>query len=454
MDETDQPQDPVPSALLPTGNGEPSYGSSPLKFVGERQLLLNEAHARPPVDIPIKSSVTRLMMTAPAGTDGNDPAFEHLQRMCSETSCPVPAKQAKHHVFETGSLRIVWERHTEFYSLTFIRPELGDALFSETALGNVPPQWLAEQPGEVLSATHLVVLPVTVYEDEFEIARKAFGRNDFTASKATNGPVTIASDFRAHADGFTRVLVFDRGTGDGFRGRLVQRLLEIDAYRLAALMALPVARKLTIDLNGLERRLEEIIHRLASKPEMGVDRQLLDDLSEIAGTIEELEQETHFRLSASAAYYRIVLERVDRLREERIDGRQRIGMFMERRLGPAMRTCEATERRLQNLANRTSRAAQLLRTRVNVAVEEGNKSLLESLNKRSEAQLRLQQTVEGLSAVALTYYAVGLVSYMASAAVDAGLDVPKNLIVGLSVPILAALTLLGLKRMRDNLHKG
>lgn len=454
MDDTDQRQDPVPSALMPTAVDESSYSGSPFRFVAERQLLLNEAHARPPVAIPLKSAVTRLMMTAPPGGDGGDPAFEHLQMMCRETSCPIPAQQSKHHIFESSSLRIVWERHTEFYSLTFIRPELDDALFTETALSNVPPGWLAKAPGEVLSATHLLVLPVTVYEDEFEIARKAFGRDDFTASKATNGPVTIASDFRAHADGFTRMLVFDRGTGDGFRGRLVQRVLEIDAYRLAALMALPVARKLTQDLNALEQRLETIIHRLAKNQKVGTDRALLDDLSEIAGTIEELEQDTHFRLSASAAYYRIVLERIERLREERIDGRQRIGMFMERRLGPAMRTCEATERRLQNLANRTSRAAQLLRTRVNVAVEEGNSRLLESLNKRSEAQLRLQQTVEGLSAVALTYYAVGLVAYMAGAAVDAGVDVPKNLIVGLSVPIIAALTLLALKRMRDNIHKG
>lgn len=448
-DEGTGPEAPAPA----TPGAHRAMRESMFRFLPERRDLINEAHARPPVDVPMNAGVTRLMLTAPPTSEGDDPAFLHLQRMCADSSNPVPSEKAKHYIFEAGSLRVVWERHTEFYSLTFIRAGIDDITFQETALSSVPQDWLANQPGEIVSAAHLLVLNVSVYEEPFELARKAFGRDDFPASKVSGASVSIATDFRAHGDGFLRVLVFDQGSGDGFRGRLVQRLLELDAYRLAALMSLPVARWLGLELNKLEIRLEEVIDNLAGSPEMGTDRSLLGELFDIAGKIEELEQGTSFRLSASRAYYKVVLERIERLREERIDNRQRIGMFVERRLGPAMRTCEAVEQRLQNLATRASRASQLLRTRVDVAVEEQNARLLESLNKRSEAQLRLQETVEGLSVVALTYYAVGLVGYVVGAAYEAGFELPKNLIVGASVPVIAGLTLLALRRMRKRLHQ-
>ena len=451
MDGEDE-QEPPLAPSQPSAGSRAGASSLGLNFLAERNDLVNEAHARPPFDMPCPAAVTRLMMTVPLGSDGEDAAFRHLQRMCEETANPVPQQKAKHHTFQTGQVDVVWERHTEFYSLTFVRPELDDTSVRETALTSVPPHWLDEQPGEVISATHLLVMPATVYTDPFEVARKTFGRNDFAASQTGSGPVTIATDFRAHADGFLRILAFDQGAGPGYRGRLVQRLLEIDAYRLAALMALPVARRLTSELNVLETRLDQILQRLATRPEMNTDRALLDDLSSVAGQLEELDQATNFRFSASRAYYRVVQERIERMREERIDGRQRIGVFMERRLGPAMRTCEAADQRQQSLAVRVGRAAQLLRTRVNVAVEEQNARLLESLNKRSEAQLRLQETVEGLSVVALTYYAVGLVSYLVGAANDAGAGLPKGLMVGLSVPLIAGLTLLAQRRMRARIH--
>lgn len=448
---TDDPSlsDPLPSSLAPTPDASPAPARADgLRFVAQRRELLSEAHARPPIDVPSPAGVTRLMLTVPHPENGSDLAYEHLRRMCEDASSAVPLQGSKHHVFETGAIKVIWERHTEFYSLTFIREGLEDPSFQETPIDSVPPAWLAEQPGEILSATHLLTLPIDVYADPMAIARKTFGRDDFAAAKTASGQMTLAADFRPHADGFLRMLVFDMGSAPGFRGRVVQRLLELDAYRLAALMALPVARRLSGELDAIEDRLDGVLSRLASAPEMVTDKALLADLSKIAGEIEELDHQTSFRFSASHAYYRIVLERMERLREERIEGRQRISTFMDRRLAPAMRTCEAVEQRQQGLAIRAGRAAQLLRTRVNVAVEEQNAKFLASLDSRAEAQLRLQETVEGLSVVALTYYAVGLVGYLVEAANAAGIGISKPLAIGLAVPVIAGLTLLGLRRMR------
>ncbi|MEM1410046.1 MAG: DUF3422 domain-containing protein [Pseudomonadota bacterium] len=445
--------DPLPSSLVTETPSTPDVSPVGVRFLQQRRELINEAHARPPMALPCPAAITRLTATAPTGPDGEDLAFKYLQRMCEETGAPVPREQAKHHAFETGALKVVWERHTEFYSLTFVRPELTDTSFQETALTSVPPAWLREHPGEVLSATHLLIVPDTVYSDPFETARKTFGRDDFAASKAGGGPLVICTDFRPHADGFLRMMIFDQGAGEGYLGRAVQRMVEIDAYRLAAMMALPVARRLTQELNRLEQRLEAILHSIALKPEMMADRTLLDDLTAVSAELEELSQRTSFRFSASRAYYSVVLERIDRLREERIDGRQRIGTFMDRRLGPAMRTCEAVEQRHSSLAERATRAAQLLRARVNVAVEEQNKRLLESLNNRSGAQLRLQETVEGLSVIALTYYAVGLFSYLVEAIIGtAHIGLPKGLLIGLSIPVIFGVAILMQRRIRAKLR--
>src|SRR3546814_18423991 len=60
-------------------------------------------------------------------------------------------------------------------------------------------------------------------------------------------------------------------------------------------------------------------------------------------------------------------------------------------------------------------ASNLLRTRVDIELEAQNRDVLMSMNRRARLQLRLQETVEGLSVVAISYYVVGLVGYAAKA---------------------------------------
>ncbi|MFZ8874168.1 MAG: DUF3422 family protein, partial [Paracoccaceae bacterium] len=108
----------------------------------------------------------------------------------------------------------------------------------------------------------------------------------------------------------------------------------------------------------------------------------------------------------------IVNQRVEVLREERFQGRQTFREFMMRRYDPAMRTVTSTEERLNAMTNRATRAGNLLRTRVDVERSAQNQSLLESMDRRAGLQLRLQRTVEGLSVVAISYYAVSLAAYI------------------------------------------
>ena len=140
--------------------------------------------------------------------------------------------------------------------------------------------------------------------------------------------------------------------------------------------------------------------------------------------------------------------RITELREDRIEGMQTIAEFMSRRLAPAVSTCEAVAKRQESLSARVARASNLLRTRVDLALEEQNRDLLKSMDRRASLQLRLQETVEGLSVVAISYYLVGIVSYMAKALKGVGLPIDPDLAVGLAIPVVLFLVWSGVKRIR------
>ena len=100
------------------------------------------------------------------------------------------------------------------------------------------------------------------------------------------------------------------------------------------------------------------------------------------------------------------------------------------------------------LAERIDRASDLLRTRVDITREKQNQQLLEQMNKRSQLQLRLQETVEGLSVAAITYYTVGLIGYAAKSLKSVGIHLNPELVMGLSIPLIAGSVWLSMRSMR------
>ena len=157
--------------------------------------------------------------------------------------------------------------------------------------------------------------------------------------------------------------------------------------------------------------------------ETGQEAETLDRLLKMSAEIEHLASTSAFRFGAAEAYETIVMQRIQVLREERIGGRQLFAEFMIRRFDPAMRTCRSAKERLAELSARAERAANLLRTRVDVNNQAQNVEVLRGMDRRAALQLRLQETVEGLSVVAISYYAVNLAAgVFAPLAEPAGLD--------------------------------
>src|SRR5437867_332055 len=257
------------------------------------------------------------------------------------------------------------------------------------------------------------------------------------------------TDFRLHADGHARLILAAPGEVSPRRlGRTVQRVLEIETYRMSALLGLPVAREVGGALVHAESDLARIAGEIRSAQQQ-TEPELLRHLTELAGEVESLYARTHARFSASAAYFELLQRRISELHEKRIHGLQTLGEFMDRRLAPAMQTCAWAARRQQALSERISRTSNLLRTRVEIEQQQSSQALLDAMNRRQEAQLLLQSAVEGLSVAAITYYGAGLVGYIAKGLREAGVNLQPELVVAISIPLIAFGVWRGIRRLHN-----
>jgi uncharacterized membrane-anchored protein len=286
-----------------------------------------------------------------------------------------------------------------------------------------------------------------------KISEQYFGGNTLVGSMVAGGNARAYTDLRVHPDGFGRLLVENLSLTPRQAGRTIQRMVEIDTYRMLALLALPLARELAPFLAECERELVQITSTMVDIGSAG-EPALLERLMKLEAAIESQDSKSHYRFSAAAAYYELVQGRIGELREQRIEGLQLFDEFMERRLAPAMATCTSTAARLNALSSRVASVTQLLSTKVNIGLEQQNQGVLASMNRRAELQLRLQQTVEGLSVAAITYYITGLVGYAVKAVkVAAGLHLDTDLVIGGSIPVIAAIVAFGLHRFRASVSK-
>jgi uncharacterized membrane-anchored protein len=412
----------------------------------QRVELNDEVHARPPeaLSAPLRASYLALFVDG----DLRERETAHVESLCAQFGVAPPAKGANHFHADFGAFRLRWERHTEFTRYLIIVEGAEANSFAAPALAEVPREWIENLPGRLMVATHVALTRDDGSPADVEaISARDFAGNVAIGASIAGGAATALTDFRIHGDGFGRLLVRDRGMTPRQAGRMVQRLLEIDTYRVMALLAFPMARQLAPFLTRSERELAQITTGLVSANEKD-EAALLERLTRLAAEIESRESESHYRFSAAAAYHDLVRQRITELREERITGLQTFREFTERRLAPAMNTCRAVAARLESLSQRMARATQLLSTRVDLTRERQNQAVLESMNRRAKLQLRLQQTVEGLSVAAVTYYIVGLVGYAAKSAKSLGLRIDPDIAIGVSIPLVALAAALTIRRIR------
>lgn len=413
-----------------------------------RKSLTEEMHLRSFPKLAAPAQVVQILALHPADIARTAP-FDHVCRLCRKAGMGEPAR-AKHIALKIGDTDFVWEEHSEFSTYTFVRHGGFDEPFAGPQFNHIPDAWIADLPGEIFRATKIALLDKDMPEPPPEMLARWFRIDDMACCDVIGGAARFWSDFRMAADGFGRVLVHDRGMVGSDASRLIQQIQELGNYRKMALLGLPVAQRLGEQLAAAESRLADLSRAIAEAESS--DEALLHDISALSATLARLVADTRYRMGATAAYADLVADRLESLHVRRIPGYASLKDFNERRLLPAVRTCRSVSIRLQSLSEHASWTSALMRTRIDTAMNRQSRDLLASMNRRTQLQLRLQQTVEGLSVVAISYYLVGLVHYAAVALSGTRFALPVELVTGASVPFVLLLVGLGVRRLRHALR--
>ncbi len=383
-----------------------------------------------------------------------DAARAHIATLAEQGREIVPVA-GKYGVLGLGPVTLVWERHTEFATYTLLRggageaeagaaagtPSLFDPGLFEPALSAI----FKDLPGAIIRATQIALVPRAAGDPTPDDLERWFASEATILCDVADGAGRIVSDFRLNPDGYGRLLVLDRGLERDEPAQLVMRLQELGNYRNMALLGLPLAQRLTPSVTALESRLAHLTQAVSERT--SEDDRLLDELTYLSARLARLVAETRYRMSATRAYAQLSTDRLASLRIGGVRGYQTLGDFTERRLVPAVRTCDSFSARLEDLSQRAAWTSELLRTRIDIALSKQNRDLLLSMDRRATVQLRLQQTVEGLSVVAISYYLVSLIGYLLTAIPGVHHDVAT----AAAVPVVIALVALGRWRMHKHL---
>ncbi|WP_081852876.1 DUF3422 domain-containing protein [Bosea sp. 117] len=415
--------------------GAGSFAPHPL-----RSAVLGELHARPFVPVTTPARILHVAFLVNREQALADRAA--FRALCAARGQPGPGSGAKHHRVAFGGATLRWERHAEFTTYTWELPAEdlldGGLPFHPSSASLAATLAEVPQPGPLLVAVDLHL--VTDTADALPLDR-LFDRASLARSDVEDGLAEIATDFQPDPAGFVRLLVRDRGMSADAAGALVQRVLEVETYRTLALLGLPEAQRLAPTVAHMEGELGALTEAMKKTKGLDDNSRLLDQLTALAAELEADAAAALFRFGASKAYEEIVWLRLKTIGERPVPGFPTWQQFLARRLLPAMRTCYSIEQRQANLSTKLTSAANLLRTRVDVEVEHQNRDLLRSMNRRTRLQLRLQQTVEGLSVAAITYYVVSIIHYVLEGLHPrfeaAGLHVDVGLATALSVPVVA-----------------
>jgi uncharacterized membrane-anchored protein len=416
-----------------------------------RTALTDEMHVRrfPAFTAPMRMTQLVMLTGEQSLTDARKP----IEALCARFGAAVP--KGKYAAVKLGALQIVWEHHTECSTYSFIKPGAFDRLFSKPVLLELPHEWVTSLPGQVLRATQVALLERACDEPSDALLAESFNMPDLMTCEVQGGEARIWSDFKLNEDGMGRLLIRDQSLqGGGDTARLVQRLQELGNYRNMAMLGLPMAQAHSHTLSSFEQRLAALTREIAGATNDSDETRLLKDLSGLSADLARITAETRYRMSATRAYAELVMDRLRSLDIRRVAGYQTLVDFTERRLTPAMRTCESFSQRLEDLAQRASWASSLMQTRIETKLAKQNTELLQSMNRRTQMQLRLQQTVEGLSVLAISYYFIGILGYIAKPLTQRFPDMDSTFLLGIAAPVVVVIAWLLIRRVRNRATVG
>ncbi|MFM8330928.1 MAG: DUF3422 family protein [Candidatus Methylumidiphilus sp.] len=419
----------------------------------ERRGLNDEIHARPYLELNPPEQVSYIALLVDKEARARELA--HLRSLCAHYQAPAPdSLDSKEFYVDCGAFRLKMELHAEFTHYKFLRQTAFSAPFADPVIATLPADWLEGLPGKLLIGVHVAI--VDAGQAGMDLALEAlpqyFDGNRLVGGKIAGGNGAAYSDFMIHDDGFSRLLIVNDGFAPGQGGRCMQRLLEIETYRMMALLGLPVARAILPQLPEADRQLVTLTAALADGQAQS-DEALLAELTRLAAKMENTVSATYARFNATRSYAALVESRLEQLRESKIEGIPTFNEVLTRRIDPAMATCQAVDQWLHQLTQRIANVNQLLLARIDVRRKQQNQDILESMNRRASLQLRLQQALEGLSVAAITYAAVSLLGLVLNGAKSIGIHINAELAMTLAIPVVGYFVYLGVSGLHESIQR-
>ncbi len=417
-----------------------------------RYKLANELHARPFPSFSAPGTVAYLAIKQPQHAVSRDREQERLEliALLDRFGTPHPQPGATHFFGDLGRHKLKWEQHTEFVTYTLFSNELSERAFDATVFEAFPKDWLAQLEGVCITSASIRIERRSADEDIAQHLRDWFVPESLAVSYVLDNAAIVAADFRIDELGHHRIAMFvDPSTGERRIGRIIQRLCEIETYKTMSMLGFSRARSMQARMSEIDAQLSDLMVKMSNAdiPAEGT----LNSFLHVSAELENMSAQSAFRFGATWAYQAILNQRIEVLREERFMGRQTFYEFMMRRYDPAMRTVKSTETRLSAMADRAMRAGELLRTKVDVERSAQNQAVLKSMDQRADLQLRLQKTVEGLSVVAISYYAVSLVGYVIYPLADMFQVTKGMLTAAITLPVVLAVWYL-VRRIRAKME--
>ncbi|CUH86398.1 hypothetical protein PH5382_00307 [Phaeobacter sp. CECT 5382] len=417
-----------------------------------RYHLANELHARPFPAMQSPSTVIYLAVKQPKEAVHRDRTLDlaHLRALLDRHGAAHPQPGSTHHSAQLGRYTLKWEQHTEFVSYTLYGDGVSERAFDPADFDIFPSDWLTEAPGQRVTSLMMRILPRPDPDDIRAKLQDWFVPESLAVAEVLDDSAVVAGDFRIDPAGHMRVAgVAHATTGSQRIGRGGPRLCEIETYRAMSMLGFSRARGLAPTIGALDTYLSEMMAEMTSDTVPA--EQTLTQLLQVSAQLEAMAAQSAFRFGATGAYEALVNQRISLLRETRHGGFQMFSEFMLRRYEPAMRTVKSTEKRIATLADRARRGGELLRTRVDVERSAQNQALLASMDRRADLALRLQHTVEGLSVVAISYYAVSLAAYLMYPLADV-MGISKGMMTAMITLPVVGLVWLAVQRVRKKLH--
>ena len=422
-----------------------------INFHSQHLELHQEIHARPHPPIKTPCSVSHIAYFRSEKFIEDE--YSALNELARKYQVNGLTHSSNSYFQDFGLFEIRWENHREFSTLTIIR-RLNDEDSGEKALDVFPSEWLRTFPGKAISACHVYISKISSNVSSQQSVKSKveslLGAPVKVASKIGYWNANIWSSLQLDKDGFNQFVIDTQSDSETQVGRLLLMVLEIETYRQMALMALPIAKEIAPLATELGQKCAHILSNIAKIDSSDDESKQLQELTNVAAEVERLRASSSYRFSATSAYAELVNSRLDELNQSPIGSKDMLGEFLQRRFMPAIRTCASVSLQLESLSKRLTRASDLLRTRVDQTIAEQNQKLLASMNRRSSMQLRLQQTVEGRSVAAISYYLISLIKIVLHGFSEQFIHLNENLILVIISPIVLLIIFIIVRNMKKH----